>query len=290
MNLTRRYPMLTSLLVTLLIVELGLPVLLFLMRDRMIFLPSTAPSAEEGLAWVEGRARVELVAVEREVGRRLAAYDARPLGGLDPAAPVVLFLHGNAGNIGSRARVLEDFVVGTGLRVLMVDYSGYGGNPGTPSEAAAYEDAVAAFDWLVGDGVPEERIVLYGESLGAAVALGLAERRSCGGVVAQSAFASLSSMAWEVYPWLPLGGLLARGAFPSARRAARLEVPLLVVHGRRDRIVPFSQGESLHRAALEGSAEVEFLPIDAAGHNDLLAVAGREYLESLGARLRAWVR
>lgn len=286
MILARHRPMLTAFLLTLAFVEIGIPALLFLMRNRVVFLPSQRPTAEEGLSLMRGRAEVELVKLRRSDGRTLAAYDSTPLGMGDLQAPVILFLHGNGGNIAGRAPMLEDFVAGTGLRTLMPDYSGYGGNPGTPSEAEVYEDAVAAFDWLVAEGVAAERIVLYGESLGAAVALGLAERRACAGVVAQSAFSSLSSMAFEAYPWIPLAGLLARTSFPSARRAGELQVPLLVVHGARDGIVPFTEGEKLHQAARPGT---EFLAIEGAGHNDLLAVAGRSFLESLGDRLRSWV-
>ncbi len=277
--------MFRSLFVTLVLVEVGLPLLLFVLRDRFVFLPSQVPTAEQGMAALRGRAKVELVGVRRDDDRRLAAYDATPPDGADPTDPVVLFLHGNAGNLGLRAPQLEAFVAGTGLRTLMLDYSGYGGNPGRPSEKTAYEDAVAAFDHLVASGVEADRIVLYGESLGAAVAFGLAEHRSPAGIVAQSAFSSLSSMAWEVYPWLPLGSLLARGAFPSASRAAELDVPLLVVHGTEDRIVPFSEGRRLHRAAGAGA---ELLAIEGAGHNDLFAVAGSGYLERLGERLRSW--
>jgi pimeloyl-ACP methyl ester carboxylesterase len=278
--------MLTGVLLALVLIEIALPVILFLMRDRLVFMPSARPTPEEGLALLRGRADIDLVGVTRSDGRVLAAYDARPRDGDDAGAPVVLFLHGNGGNIAGRATLLEDFVVGTGLRALLLDYSGYGGNAGRPSESEAYEDGVAAFDWLVAQGVTAGRIVLYGESLGAAVALGVAERRSCAGVVAQSAFASLSSMALEVYPWMPLVSLLARGSFPSARRVRELEVPLLVVHGTRDGIIPFSEGRKLYRASAPGT---DFLAIEGAGHNDLLSVAGTPYLESLGKRLRAWV-
>jgi len=282
-----RRTMLFGLVLTLAIVEIALPLVLVLQRDRFIFLPAARPGPEEGLALLSGRAEVELVRVLRPDGRRLAAYDARPLGGGDPAAPVVLYLHGNAGNIAYRAPLLEDFVAGTGLRTLLLDYSGYGGNPGTPSETTAYDDALAAFDWLVADGVEPRRIVPYGESLGAAVALAVGERRPCGGVVAQSAFASLSAMAREAYPWLPLAALFTRGAYPSDRRARALEVPLLIVHGTRDRIIPFTQAEKLHAAARPGT---ELLAIAGAGHNDLLEVAGEPYLQSLARRLEGWVR
>ena len=281
--------MLRSLALALALAQIGLPLLLFGMRNRLIFLPSALPSPEEGLTRLRGRAHVELVEVPRPDGRTLAAYDARPLRKETEEeteeAPVVLFLHGNGGNIGGRSTLLEDFVVGSGLRTLMLEYSGYGGTSGSPSESVVYEDGVAAFDWLVRQGIGAERIVLYGESLGAAVALGVAERRGCAGVVAQSAFSSLSSMALELYPWLPLVGLLARGSFPSDRRAGKLRAPLLVVHGAADRIVPPSQGRKLHAAAPPGTA---LRIVEGAGHNDFFSVAGPAYLEELGGILRAW--
>ncbi len=278
--------MLTSLVLTLVLAQIALPLLLFLMRDRIVFLPSQRPGPVDGLAYLTGRAHVELVRVRRPDDRVLAAYDARPLPGEDPSAPVVLFLHGNGGNIGGRAGLLEDFVATSGLRTLMLDYSGYGGNAGSPSEAEAYVDGVAAFDRLVSEGVDPKRIVLYGESLGAAVALGVAERRGCAGVVAQSAFASLASMALEAYPWLPLVGLLARGSFPSVRRDRERQVPQPAGHGTADRSTALSHARKLHTAAREGT---ELRIIEGAGHNDLFSVAGSEYLESLGSTLRSWV-
>ncbi len=279
--------MFPTLLLMLVVVEVGLPLLLFLLRDRVIFLPSARPTPEEGLRFLNGRADVELVRIPRSDGRLLAAYDARPKGDSSPAGPVVIFFHGNAGNIGGRAPLLEDFVAGTRARTVLFDYSGYGGNSGSPSEEEVRLDGVAVFEYLIDDGVAPERIVLYGESLGAAVALAVAADRRCAGVVAQSAFSSLSSMALRAYPWMPLVGLLARGAFPSTEMVGEMDVPLLVVHGTRDRIVPFSEGERLHAAA---PSSTEFLPVEGAGHNDFFAVAGADYLALLGERIRAWTR
>jgi fermentation-respiration switch protein FrsA (DUF1100 family) len=279
--------MLPTLLVMLVVVEVGLPLLLFLLRDRVVFVPSTRPAPEEGLRWLSGRTAVELVRIPRSDGRLLAAYDARPLSGSEVDGPVVIFFHGNAGNIASRAPLLEDFVAGTGARTVLFDYSGYGGNDGRPSEDEAHRDGLAVYDYLVAGGVPPERLVLYGESLGAAVALGVAVERECAGVVAQSAFSSLSSMALRAYPWLPLAALLTRGAFPSIERVREMDVPLLVAHGTRDGIIPFAEGERLHAAA-EPSAE--FVPVEGADHNDFFAVAGTEYLGLVGARLRRWTR
>jgi len=133
--------------------------------------------------------------------------------------------------------------------------------------------------------VPANRIVVFGESIGGAPAIYVATQRRVAGVCVQSTFSTLSSMALRVYPWMPLGALLVGGAFPSAGRIATLDVPVLVVHGRNDRIVPFAEGEKLFAAARPGA---EFLPVDGADHNDLFDIAGDDYLRGLGDRFRKW--
>lgn len=271
-----------ALLAGLAAVEIVLPLLLWLARDRLIFFPDPDPPAEAGLPYFGAAVRV--VRVVRPDGRRLAAYDARPAGAAE-GGPVVLFLHGNAGNLANRASLLGDFVRGTGCRLLAPDWSGYGGNEGSPSEEEVVADGLAAYDHLRAEGVEAGRIVLYGESLGGAVALAVAAERPCAGVVAQSSFSSLSSMALRIYPWLPLTALLARGSFPSADRARGLTVPLLVAHGTRDSIVPFAEGRALAEAA---GARGELLPVEGADHNDFLSVAGEAYLRGLGDRFRRW--
>lgn len=271
-------------LLIVLAVEIALPILLYFLRDRMIFFPSREPSAEAGLSWLRGTADVRVIHAERSDGRRLAAYDARPR---DATAdvPVVLFFHGNAGNIAYRAPLLEEIVLGTGVRFVLFDYSGYGGNPGRPSEGEVYRDGLAFYDHLTASGVEPRHLVLYGESLGGAVALKVAVEREVAGVVLQSTFSSTSSMAWHAYPFLPLAALLTRGDFPSVRRVAKLACPVLVVHGTSDEIVPFSEGERLHSAA---SAGTDLWPVEGAGHNDFFEVAGPEYLARLSGVLRSW--
>ncbi len=272
-------------LALILVVEVGLPVLMALGRNRLIFLPSAAPGPEGGLEAFPPEVEARLLHVRRPDGRLLPAYDARRRRQSDDEGPVVLFAHGNAGNLFDRASLLDFFVRHTGARTLLFEYSGYGGTAGKPSEEEVYRDGLAAYDHLVDEGVAPARIVLYGESLGSAVALKVASERPVAGVVVQAPFSSLSSLAWRLYPWLPLGPLLVRGAFPNAQRASRLTPPLLVVHGTKDEIIPFAEGQKLHAAAPAGT---ELLPIAGAGHNDLFEVGGEAYLRGLGERFRAW--
>ena len=274
----------TGVLVALLVVEVGLPLLAFLLRDRLMFFPSAAPRAREGLPRVGPGVEAAAVEVLRPDGRRLEALDGRPAGAAGDL-PVLLFLHGNAGTAGGRAPILGDLVRGTGARVLLAEYSGYGGNGGSPSEREAVADGLAAFDHLRAAGVPAGRIVLYGESLGGAVALAVAAERECAGVVLQSSFSSTASMALRLYPWMPLAALLSRGSFPSVDRIAGLRAPVLVAHGARDSIVPPAEGRRLHAAAPPGA---ELLVVPGADHNDFLEVAGEPWIATLRERIRTW--
>lgn len=276
----------TRVLVLLGILQIGLPLLLALARNRVMFLPSTRPLPQERLHELRGLA-ARIVQVPRGEGRSLVAYDAEPAGVPDPSRPVVLFLHGNAGNIGHRAGLLGWMVEETGARIVMPDYSGYGGNEGSPSESTVNEDALAAYRWIRDQGVAASRIVVYGESIGGGPAIHVAREQPVGGLVVQSGFSSLSSMAFEVYPWLPLCAVLVAGDFPNAERIAGVAYPVLVVHGTDDRIVPFSEGEKLHAAAPAGA---ELLPLPDAGHNDLFDAGGARYLRGLGDRFRSWTR
>lgn len=248
-----------------------------------MFFPSSGDPAA-ALPAVGPGVEAAVVRVRRPDGKVRVSYDARPAGAAE-GGPVVLFLHGNAGDIALRAWMLGDFVRGTGARVLMAGYSGFGGNTGSPSEREVVLDGLAAFDHLVAEGIPPGRIVLYGESIGGAVAMAVAAEREPGGVVLQSSFTSLSSMALRVYPWLPLTALLVRGSFPSAARMEAFAGPILVVHGDRDSIVPYREGRALADA---GGARAELLTVPGADHNDLLDVAGAPYLRLLRDRFHAW--
>jgi fermentation-respiration switch protein FrsA (DUF1100 family) len=192
-------------------------------------------------------------------GRRLHAWYVPP-----PArGPVLLWSHGNAGNIDSR-RALLDALAARGLGVLAYDYRGYGRSEGSPTERGVYLDATAAFDDLVARGADPAAIVCFGESIGGAVSIELATRRRCGAVVVVSTFTRLADVARRHYG--PLGSL-AGDRFDSLGRLARVSAPILVAHGDRDTIVPFALGERLFAAA---AAPKRFVRIAGADHNDTL--------------------
>ena len=263
------------------VVQVVLPLLLVTSKNSILFFPAASPTAAEALEDLQGL-EAQLFEAARSDGRVLTGYDARPPGA--PDEPVLLFFHGNAGNAAQRTPRLQAIVEGTGLRVVLASYSGYGGNPGSPSEEDIYRDALAFHDALTEQGMRGSQIVVYGESIGGAPALYAATERRCAGVIVQSTLSSLSSMAGNAYSWLPLTRVLTAGLFPNTDRGSALEIPLWIVHGGRDRVIPFSEAEKLKEAAPAS----ELLRIPAAGHNDLLETAGAEYLFELSRRVHAW--
>jgi uncharacterized protein len=195
---------------------------------------------------------------------------------VEGAAHVVLFLHGNAGNVTHRDLHLRE-IARAGASVLVLDYRGYGRSEGRPTEDGLYRDADAAYQWLRGQGWLASQIVLHGESLGSAVAVDLATRMPCAGVVLEAPFTSVRAVAARVVPGL---GPLLVGGFDSKAKIGRLKVPLLVIHGERDEIIDYSFGRELFESAPEPK---QFWSVPGAGHNNLLMHAAREYAPRLRA-------
>jgi hypothetical protein len=167
-----------------------------------------------------------------------------------------------------------------GVRVLAVDYRGYGQSEGKPSEAGLYADALAAYRWLR-ERIPAERIVVFGESLGGAPACELALRQKVGGLVLHSTFTSVADMAARMFPWLPVRWL-ARTRFDNLAKIARIEAPKLIVHSRRDEVIPFAMGEQLLGAA---RPPVQHVWLEHSLHNDTYFVEARR----LGQALQAFI-
>ena len=219
--------------------------------------------------------------VQSELGAKdvwLMARDGTRLHGwwidVPGAELVTLFLHGNAGNVTYRFPQMREVTV-AGSSILMLEYRGYGKSESSPSESGLYQDADAAYEYLVHRGYPPGRILLHGESIGTAVAVDLASRRECAGVVLESAFTAGSDLARSVLPIL--GPILFRG-FDTRRKIARVQAPILFFHGDRDDIVPLSMGRELYNAA---PAPKTFFEVPGAGHNDLPTAAGASYRQKL---------
>jgi uncharacterized protein len=196
---------------------------------------------------------------------------------LSAGDPAVLLLHGNAGNISTRVPLAAAYL-GRGVSIFLLDYRGYGRSEGAPTEEGLYLDAEAALDFL-GERIGFDRIVVHGRSLGGAVAAQLVSRRAVAGAILEASFTDLLEMARSAYPFVP-GALLRglAGRFDTRSMIHDALVPVLVVHGTEDQVVPFTMGQAIHRAAPEPKA---WLPVPGAGHNDVLAVGGSSYLDPL---------
>jgi fermentation-respiration switch protein FrsA (DUF1100 family) len=224
-------------------------------RDYGLEAEDLRPTAEDGVAlfgwWIRGE------------GRR-----------------AVLFFHGNAGNAADRldrAKILHDRF---GLDVFLVDYRGYGLSGGSPSEAGLARDARAIYEAARARGFPPERIVPFGESLGSAVAVGLAAERPCGGVLLETPFLSVRAMARRHYPFVP--GVLIRTRFDNEARIAEVAAPKLFLVAENDEIVPPDHGRRLFELAPPPKT---LYVIPGAHHNDTYVAGGEPYWKAVGAFL-----
>jgi hypothetical protein len=250
---------------------LVLSAIMLLFERKLIYFPQRAHDVgprDLGLAFEDLR-------LTAEDGVRVHAFYLPPPG---PPRWTVLFAHGNAGNVSHRLDRALFFQSRLGAAVLLFDYRGYGRSEGSPDEEGTYRDARAAHRWLVEEKrVPADRLVLFGESLGSAVALDLALARPCRALVLEAPFASVPAMARAVYPFLPLWPLV-RTRYDNEAKAPRLGVPLLVLHGAGDDLVPIAQGRRVFDAA---PPPKRFFEIPGAGHNDTYVVGGQAYWDAL---------
>ncbi|WP_137181683.1 alpha/beta hydrolase [Roseomonas sp. AR75] len=240
---------------------------LYALQDRLIYFPDPTPPPPPALVGLRG---VEARTLRTADGVEILAWD---VAARDARAPVVLYLHGNGGSLLHRAMRVQRFQR-EGWGALFVQWRGYGGNPGTPSEAGLSDDARAGLAALQADGIAPSRIVLWGESLGTGIAVRLAAEQpeAVGAAVLESPYTSLLDLAKRHYPLLP-ASLLLRDRFDSLSRIAEVRVPILILQGSRDTLVPPAMGRAL---AARATAPVEVWEAPTAGHNEIGAAGGVE--------------
>ena len=188
-----------------------------------------------------------------------------------------LWFPGNAGNISYRLDNLGILHQKLGVNAFIFDYRGYGNSQGRVSEKGTYLDAQAALSYLRSRrDINPAHIVLFGRSLGSAIAVDLASKQKCLGLILESPFTNVKDMVRRVIPFLP-GGII-RTKYDSISKIKRVTVPLLILHGNHDEVVPLELGKRLYEAANEPK---EFYIIDGAGHNDTYLVGGEEYFAKL---------
>lgn len=246
---------------------------LFLMQGRMIFYPTSrleASPADIGL---------EYESVSLTTSDQVQLH-----GWFIPAGDEkrgLLFFHGNAGNISHRLdslRIFHDL----GLSTLIIDYRGYGQSKGSISEQGLYLDGEAAWDYLTQiKGIPPRQTMVFGRSLGAAVAAHVASRKRPGGLILESAFTSVPEMGGRMYPYMPVR-LLSRYDFDTKKTLLAVSCPVLIIHSPHDDIIPFENGQHLYEAALEPK---RFLEIRG-DHNGGFLASGKTYIEGIDSFIR----
>jgi uncharacterized protein len=240
-------------------------------QRHLIYLPSgdVPPPASMNLA------RAESISFTTEDGLSLAGWFVPPAAAR--AGHTVIVFNGNAGNRAYRAPFAAALAQ-HGIATLLFDYRGFGGNRGSPSEEGLSRDARAALDYVASrPDVDRDRIVYFGESLGAGVAIRLASERKPAALILRSPFASLASVARHHYPFLPVRWLL-RERYPSDELIRRVACPTLVITGDSDSIVPVEESRRLYDAAPEPKRLVR---IDGADHNDFELLAGNEMVGAI---------
>jgi fermentation-respiration switch protein FrsA (DUF1100 family) len=241
-------------------------------QRRLMYFPDrarTAP-AQAGLANVEERL------LRTPDGARIVVW----YGKARPGQPTLLYFHGNGGGLADRAPRIERFMA-EGWGVYMMAYRSYSGSSGSPSEAANVADARLAYGALVHEGVDPKSIVLYGESLGSGVAARIATERPAAGLILDAPYTSIVALAAQVYPYLPVRHLLS-DRYETDKVIAQVKVPVLILHGEHDRVIPVAMGRELARLANEPKRLVTFRN---GGHSDLY-INGNNALEAV----KDWVR
>lgn len=247
---------------------------LYFNQHRMIFYPTATLDAspdESGLDYQE-------IWIDVDGERKIHAWffpgsaPDRIKSGDDAGRPLVLFCHGNAGNMSHRIQTAE-FLTGLGAAVLMFDYAGYGRSEGQPSEANAYADVEAAYRWVLSEtNFATGQIVIMGRSLGGAVAVDLAARQPFRSLIVESSFTSTVDMGKRMFPFVPVNWLL-KYRFDTRAKIGQVDCPVLFVHSDRDEIVPYEMGCELFESANQPKRMVT---IDGS-HNELYYFQNPEY-------------
>ena len=198
------------------------------------------------------------------------------------AQPTFIFFHGNAGNIGDRLEKIRLFH-SLGVHVFIIDYRGYGRSEGSSSEQTMYDDAMAAFDYLVSrNDIAVDKIFAYGESLGGTAAVDLATRRPLKGIILDSTLTSAAEMGKIIFPMAP--SFLLSLKMDSLSKIKTLSMPKLIIHSPLDETIPFAMGKKLYTAAPEPK---EFLETEG-GHNDGFEASRAKFLKGIGDFLKRY--
>ncbi len=246
-------------LFTIFIAYVFLICIVFVMQRKMQYFPDTN---HPGTPAQNGILKMQEIKVKTEDGLELLAWFAPPE---ELSGKIVIFYHGNAGNIAERAYKAKNFI-GTGYGVFFCEYRGYGGNPGFPNEVGIYDDARSSLKWLKKEGYEEDQWILFGESIGSGPAVQMAkEFKGIRHLVLEGGFSSAIDVANSVYPWLPVS-LLMLDKYDNTSKIKDVKASLLMLHGEMDPVVDLKFGKKLFEAA---NHPKEFVTLKQANHVDL---------------------
>jgi len=242
----------------------------YFMQDRMLYLPNVA-GRTLAMTPIEVGMDYQDVSIDTADGVTLHGWFI-----IGRSSQVLLFFHGNAGNISHRLDSIRQFQK-LGLSVLIIDYRGYGQSGGSTTERGIYRDTDAAWRYLTEDrGISASDIVIFGRSLGASAASWLAAKHQPRALIVESSFTSVPDIAEELYPWLP-ARWLSRFSHATGDYVRDFRCPVLVVHSRDDEIIPFHHGESIFASANEPRT----LLVIRGTHNDAFLRDERAYIEGV---------
>ncbi len=229
---------------------------LFILQRSLIYIPDKSkPYPVDG---------VEIVRVTTKDNINLEAWYFAPK---NKDMPIIVFFHGNAGNYSHRLYKAQ-YYINAGYGVLLAGYRGYGGNEGTPSEKGFYEDGRAYINWLLSNkGIKIDNVVIYGESIGSGTAVQMAvEYSDIAALILEVPFTSLVDIAAKQYPFVPVGFLL-KDRFMNIEKVGNIKIPLIILHGQKDEVIPFLFAQKLFEAS--ASKQKKLIDFPKGRHNDL---------------------
>ena len=265
----------------------GLAMFLYFIQDRLVF-PGSELQGQRDATLTEGENN-SLLTLHTRDGTRITALfglaltsDGLPIADVKDR-PTILFFYGNGACMAYSTDVF-DALRRLGVNVLIPDYEGYGMSAGRPSEAGCYATADAAYDYLLGrDDIDRGKIVAMGWSLGGAVAIDFASRRPVAGLITISAFTNLRDMAHRVLPWFPVSWIL-KYRFANLDKLPEIKCPILIIHGTRDDLVPFSMAA---RVAAAAGGKVTRFDVHGAGHENVFDMGGDAMLKTIAQFLNS---
>jgi len=237
----KRMNYLTIILITFLLIYLIISVSVYIFQRNLLYDPKENNYSGDKLI-----VKIEKVKIKTQDNIKLTSwYHKKDISNYK----TILFLHGNAGSLENRIHKINHFN-NININFLIVAWRGFSGNKGKPTEKGLYEDAASAVRWLKSNGIKEKNIIIYGESLGTAVAIEIAQNKNFAGIILESPFTSMVDAGKEKYPFLPIKFLL-KDKYESDKKIKNIKSPILVMHGEVDNLVPFYMGKKIYDLANE---------------------------------------